>query len=108
MGNTIFSSQLISSDGITYKAELYGEDYIGFPKVAIVSGSGNTYIVSKDWTDFLEVGQVLYLYTGGETLDPVDTFNTYKARVIADSGIVENDDCAIVAIGSLAYTIVRK
>ena len=104
MGNTIFSSQLISSDGITYKAELYGEDYIGFPKVAIVSGSGNTYIVSKDWTDFLEVGQVLYLYTGGETLNPVDTFNTYKARVVADSGIVENDDCAIVAIGSLAYT----
>ena len=56
MGNTIFSSQLVSSDGIRYKAELYGEDYIGFPKVPIVSGSGNTYIVSKDWTDFLEVG----------------------------------------------------
>jgi hypothetical protein len=63
MGNTIFSSELISNDGITYKAELYGEDYIGFPKVAIVTGSGNTYVVSKDWRDFLEVGQVLYLYT---------------------------------------------
>jgi hypothetical protein len=64
MGNTIFSSQLVSSDGIRYKAELYGEDYIGFPKVAIVGGAGNTYYVSKDWRDFLEVGQVLYLYTG--------------------------------------------
>jgi hypothetical protein len=64
MGNTIFSSQLVSSDGIRYKAELYGEDYVGFPKVAIVGGTGNTYYVSKDWTDFLQVGQVLYLYTG--------------------------------------------
>ena len=64
MGNTIFSSQLVSSDGILYKAELYGEDYIGFPKVAIVGGAGNTYYVSKDWTDYLELGQVLYLYTG--------------------------------------------
>jgi len=104
MGNTIFSSQLVSSNGIRYKAELYGEDYIGFPKVAIVGGSVNTYYVSKDWTNFLQVGQLLYLYTGGETLNPFDTFNTYKARVVADSGVVENDECAIAAIGSLAYT----
>ena len=61
MGNTIFSSQLISNDGVRYKAELYGEDYVGFPKVPIVGGTGNTYYVSKDWTNFLQVGQILYL-----------------------------------------------
>ena len=103
MGNTIFSSQLVSSDGIRYKAELYGEDYIGFPKVAIVGGTGNTYYVSKDWTDFLQVGQVLYLYTGSEP-EPLTTFNTYKERVVADSGVVENDECAIDFITSLTYT----
>jgi len=103
MGNTIFSSQLVSSDNIRYKAELYGEDYVGFPKVAIVGGTGNTYYVSKDWTDFLQVGQVLYLYTGSEP-EPLTTFNTYKERVVADSGVVENDECSIDFITSLTYT----
>lgn len=58
MGNTIFSSQFYSNDGELYKIDLFAESYRGI-NTAIIGGTGNTYYVSGDWTDFLVFAQTL-------------------------------------------------
>lgn len=89
----LFTSELKSLQDKNYRVDFHSNTYIGID-APIIGGSGGVIYVSEDWTDYLEVGQDLYLYTGdlatGTTL-----FDAYKARVQADGGIVENDLCAI-------------
>jgi len=89
----LFTSELKSLQDKNYRVDFHSNTYIGID-TPIIGGSGSVIYVSEDWTDYLEVGQDLYLYTGdlatGTTL-----FDAYKARVEADGGVVENDLCAI-------------
>jgi hypothetical protein len=89
----LFTSDLKSFNGKNYRVDFHSNTYIGID-TPIIGGSGSVIYVSEDWTDYLEVGQDLYLYTGdlatGTTL-----FDAYKARVEADGGVVENDLCTI-------------
>lgn len=71
MGNIIFKSEFYSNNGIRYKVELFGEDYIGLPNLDIIGGTGNTFYVDKDWRDFLQVGQELVLYIDGVSQSPL-------------------------------------
>ena len=57
MSGVIFSSELRSDNNTRYKVELFGDDYVGFPTVEIIGGTGTTFYVDKDWRDFLQVGQ---------------------------------------------------
>ena len=63
MGNIIFSSEIISSNGQQYKIDLFSESYIGF-NAAIIGGSGAYYYFAGDWTDFLTLGQNVRLFEG--------------------------------------------
>jgi hypothetical protein len=89
----LFTSDLKSFNGKNYRVDFHSNTYIGID-TPIIGGSGSVIYVSEDWTDYLEAGQDLYLYTGdlatGTTL-----FDAYKARVEADGGVVENDLCTI-------------
>jgi len=67
MSGVIFSSELRSDNNTRYKVELFGDDYVGFPKVEIIGGTGTTFYVDKDWSDFLQTGQDLLLYTSSST-----------------------------------------
>tara|TARA_R110000772_G_scaffold67579_2_gene150033 strand:+ start:7549 stop:10113 length:2565 start_codon:yes stop_codon:yes gene_type:complete len=51
-----FESTLISSDGKTYRVDLFGENYIGL-NAAIIGGSGAVVYVDNDWTDYLDSSQ---------------------------------------------------
>ena len=90
----LFTSELKSLQDKNYRVDFHSNTYIGID-TPIIGGSGSVIYVSEDWTDYLEVGQDLYLYTGdlatGTTL-----FNAYKASVETDGGVVENDLCTIV------------
>ena len=89
----LFTSELKSLQDKNYRVDFHSNTYIGID-TPIIGGSGSVVYVSEDWTDYLEVDQDLYLYTGdlatGTTL-----FDAYKARVEADGGVVENDLCTI-------------
>jgi len=67
MSGVIFSSELRSDNNTRYKVELFGDDYNGLPKVEIIGGNGNTFYINKDWRDYLQVGQDLFLYTSSST-----------------------------------------
>ena len=68
MSGVIFSSELRSDNNTRYKVELFGDDYVGFPTVDIIGGTGTTFYVDKDWRDFLQVGQELIVYID-DTID---------------------------------------
>ena len=51
-----FESNLVSSDGKTYRVDLFGENYIGL-NTLITGGSGSIVYVANDWTDYLETSQ---------------------------------------------------
>lgn len=67
MSGVIFSSETYSNNGIRYKVELFGDDYNGLPKLAIIGGTGNTFYIDKDWTDYIETGYDLLLHTSSST-----------------------------------------
>tara|TARA_R110002153_G_scaffold12446_2_gene46412 strand:+ start:160 stop:2814 length:2655 start_codon:yes stop_codon:yes gene_type:complete len=80
-----FSSTIISNDGITYKAELHSESYIGL-NGPISGGSVNVFYLAYNWSDYLQNNQALSF--GDTTISAA-----YKARVLADGGTFENEDC---------------
>ena len=67
MSGAIFSSELRSDNNTRYKVELFGDDYVGLPKVAIIGGTGNTFYINKDWRDYLQTGKNLFLHTSSST-----------------------------------------
>lgn len=67
MSGVIFSSELRSDNNTRYKVELFGDDYVGLPKVAIIGGTGNTFYINKDWRDYLQTGKNLFLHTSSST-----------------------------------------
>ena len=67
MSGVIFSSEIYSNNGARYKVELFGDDYDGLPKLEIISGTGNTFYISKDWRDYIATGYDLLLYTSSST-----------------------------------------
>ena len=67
MSGVIFSSETYSNNGIRYKVELFGDDYNGLPKLAIIGGTGNTFYIDKDWTDYIQTGYDLLLHTSSST-----------------------------------------
>ena len=89
----LFTSELKSLNGKNYRVDFHSNTYIGID-TPIIGGSGSVVYVLNDWTDYLEIGQDLYLYTG-EKENATILFNAYKARVEADGGVVENDVCTI-------------
>ena len=80
-----FSSTIISNDGITYKAELHSESYIGL-NAPIIGGAGSVFYLAYDWSDYLQNNQAL-------TFGTTNISAAYKARVLADGGTFENEDC---------------
>ena len=89
----LFTSELKSLQDKNYRVDFHSNTYIGID-TPIIGGSGSVIYVLNDWTDYLEIGQDLYLYTGS-LASATTLFNAYKARVEADGGVVENDECAI-------------
>jgi len=67
MSGVIFRSELRSDNNTRYKVELFGDDYVGLPKVAIIGGTGNTFYINKDWRDYLQVGKNLFIHTSSTT-----------------------------------------
>ena len=67
MSGVIFSSELRSDNNTHYKVELFGDDYVGLPKVEIIGGTGNTFYINKDWRDYLQTGKNLFLHTSSST-----------------------------------------
>ena len=61
MGNIIFSSQIKSNSGISYKIDLFSESYIGLD-TDLSGGSGSVFYLSKDWTDFLTSPMSVTIY----------------------------------------------
>ncbi len=80
-----FSSTIISNDGINYKAELHSESYIGL-NAPIIGGAGSVFYLAYDWGDYLQNNQAL-------TFGTTNISAAYKARVLADGGTFENEDC---------------
>jgi len=89
----LFTSELKSLQDKNYRVDFHSNTYIGID-TPIIGGSGSVIYVSQDWTDYLEVGQDLYLYTGS-LASATTLFDAYKARVETDGGVVENDLCTI-------------
>jgi len=87
MSEKIFESQFYSLSDHDYRVRLYGKNYVGL-YAGIIGGSGNVFYVQNDWRDFLQVGQSVNF--GGNTGAIVAE---YKARVLADGGIFENEQC---------------
>ena len=82
MSGVIFSSELRSDNNTRYKVELFGDDYVGFPTVDIIGGTGTTFYVDKDWRDFLQVGQELIVYID-DTIDfPLATISSIYSNGI--------------------------
>ena len=82
MSGVIFSSELRSNNNTRYKVELFGDDYVGFPNVEIIGGTGTTFYVDKDWRDFLQVGQELIVYIN-DTIDfPLATITSISSNGI--------------------------
>ena len=75
MSEIIFSSQFYSLSSIDYRVRLYGKTYIGFDAV-ITGGSGNTFYVAEDWTDYLQGNQALIISSTSSTA--LDTINIFS------------------------------
>jgi hypothetical protein len=72
-----FESTLISSDGKTYRVDLFGENYIGL-NAAITGGSGSVFYLASDWTDYIEDAQTVLLIGDVGTDDVIASF-TYNS-----------------------------
>ena len=85
MSNIIFESQFYSLAGEDYRVRLYVENYVGL-NAPIIGGSGSVFYLAYNWSDYLQNNQPL---TFGDT----NISAAYKARVLANGGIFENEDC---------------
>ena len=83
--NKYFESSLISSDGKSYRIDLYGENYVGL-NAPIIGGAGSVFYLAYNWSDYLQNNQAL-------TFGEANISAAYKARVLADGGTFENEDC---------------
>jgi hypothetical protein len=72
----LFTSDLKSFNGKNYRVDFHSNTYIGI-NTPIIGGAGSVIYVSEDWTNYLEVGQDLYLYTGSLTTGTT-LFNAYS------------------------------
>ena len=80
MSEIIFSSQFYSLSSIDYRVRLHGKTYIGFDAV-IIGGSGNTFYVAEDWTDYLQGNQALIISaTSSTALDTINIFSYNAAQ----------------------------
>ncbi len=73
-GRVIFSSVMLSSAGEQYKVELFSEKYVGID-ANIIGGSGTTFHVANDWTDFLQNGQELVIQGAASVSDSIVSFS---------------------------------
>ena len=87
MSNIIFESTFKSLAGEDYRVRLYGKNYVGL-YAGIIGGTGNVFYIQNDWRDFLQVGQNVNF---GDNTGVIVA--AYKARVLADGGIFENEQC---------------
>ena len=87
MSEKIFESQFYSLSDHDYRVRLYGKNYVGL-YAEVIGGSGNVFYVQNDWRDFLQVGQSVNF---GDNTGAIVA--AYKARVLADGGIFENEQC---------------
>ena len=94
MSEKIFESQFYSLSNHDYRVRLYGKNYVGL-YAAIIGGTGNVFYVQNDWRDFLQVGQSVNFGPGTGS----GIVEAFEARVIADGGIFENEQCLIDEFG---------
>ena len=94
MSEKIFESQFYSLSDHDYRVRLYGKNYVGL-YAAIIGGTGNVFYVQNDWRDFLQVGQSVNFGPGTGS----GIVEAFEARVIADGGVFENEQCLIDEFG---------
>ena len=94
MSEKIFESQFYSLSDHDYRVRLYGKNYVGL-YAGIIGGSGNVFYVQNDWRDFLQVGQSVNFGPGTGS----GIVEAFEARVIADGGVFENEQCLIDEFG---------
>lgn len=94
MSEKIFESQFYSLSDHDYRVRLYGKNYVGL-YAAIIGGTGNVFYVQNDWRDFLQVGQSVNFGPGTGS----GIVEAFEARVLADGGIFENEQCLIDEFG---------
>ena len=68
-----FESTLKSLANVQYKVQLYSKSYEGI-NAPVIGGSGTTFYLKYDWTDYLENGQALYQTVGSGGSDFVISF----------------------------------
>jgi hypothetical protein len=90
MSEIIFESQFYSLSNHDYRVRLYGKNYVGL-YAGIIGGTGNVFYVQNDWRDFLQVGQSVNF---GD-VSSLAIVAAYKARILADGGIFENEQCLL-------------
>jgi len=61
MGNILFTSQIQSAIGETYKIDLFSESYIGLD-TDLSGGTGSVFYLANDWTDFLTTPMSVTIY----------------------------------------------
>lgn len=71
----LFSTQIQSSYGRTYKVDLFAESYNGLD-TSIIGGTGNTFYLHNDWTDFLQNSMDMNLVTA--TLTTTGTVTSFS------------------------------
>tara|TARA_R110000787_G_scaffold2575_1_gene10130 strand:- start:75 stop:2648 length:2574 start_codon:yes stop_codon:yes gene_type:complete len=71
--NKYFESSLISSDGKSYRVDLYGENYIGL-NALIIGGSGSVFYLAFDWRDYLQTNQPIILVGASDVTTSVSSF----------------------------------
>jgi hypothetical protein len=100
MSEIIFESQFYSLSDHDYRVRLYGKNYVGL-YAAIIGGTGNVFYVQNDWRDFLQVGQSVNFgdNTGGAIVA------AYEARVLADGGVFENEQCLLEFLSDAATVV---
>jgi len=68
-----FESKLTSYEDIDYRVRLYSDSYEGI-NAAVIGGSGTTFYIKYDWTNYLQLGQALFQTEIGGGYDFVISF----------------------------------
>lgn len=79
MGNIRFTSQLTSLDGRKYKVDFFQSDYIGI-ETTVIGGTGNTFYLQGDWTDYINIGQAIEIDGVDGTTSAFATYNAAQDR----------------------------
>lgn len=74
-----FESEIVSSKGTRFKIELHADSYIGLD-AEIIGGTGNTYYLKGDWTDYLEQDQWLMVFGATNIPDNAQAFLYNEAQ----------------------------